>query len=68
MNFAVYSIAGSLGMLSTPSLPSFSGPLWLGVVAPDRVLSMVQIEINCVIMLNWNVWNIILFGIETVQR
>ena len=25
------------GMRSTPSLPSLPGPLWLGVVAPDRV-------------------------------
>ena len=24
------------GMQSTPSLPSLSGPLWLGVVAPDK--------------------------------
>ena len=28
------------GMWSTPSLPSLPSPLWLGVVAPDRVLSM----------------------------
>ena len=28
------------GMQSTPSLPSLPGPLWPGVVAPDRVLSM----------------------------
>ena len=28
------------GMRSTPSLPSFSGPLWPGVVAPDGALSM----------------------------
>ena len=28
------------GMRSTPSLPSLPGPLWPGVVAPDRVLSM----------------------------
>ena len=27
--------------------------LWHGVVAPDRVLSMVQIELNCVLMLDW---------------
>ena len=25
---------------------------WPGVVAPDRVLSMGQIELNCVLMLN----------------
>ena len=40
------------GMRSTPSLPSFPGPLWPGVVAPDRVLSMGQIELNCERLLN----------------
>ena len=40
------------GMQSTPSLPSLPDPLWLGVVAPDRVLSMGQIELKCVLMLN----------------
>ena len=28
------------GMWSTPLLPSLPGPLWPGVVAPDRALSM----------------------------
>ena len=32
------------GMWST-SLPSFPGPLWSRVVAPERVLSMGQIEL-----------------------
>ena len=32
---------------STSSLPSLSGPLGLEVVAPDRVLSMGQVELNC---------------------
>ena len=32
-------------MRSTPSLPSFPGPLWPEVVAPDTVLSMGQIEL-----------------------
>ena len=36
-------------LLSLPSLPS---SLWLGVVAPHRVLSMEQIELNCILMLN----------------
>ena len=45
------------GMQSTPLLPSPPGPLWPGVVAPDRVLSMSQIELNFVLMLNWAVWN-----------
>ena len=30
------------GMQSTPSLPSLQGPLWSGEVAIDRVLSMGQ--------------------------
>ena len=28
------------GMRSTPSLPILPGPLWPGMVAPDRALSM----------------------------
>ena len=32
------------GMRSTYSLPSLLGPLWPRVVAPDRVLSIGQIE------------------------
>ena len=44
------------GVRSTPSLPSHPGPLWPGVVAPDSVLSMCWIELNCVLMLNWIVW------------
>ena len=35
------------GMQSIPSLPSLPGSLLPGVVAPDRVLSMGQIELNC---------------------
>ena len=31
--------------------------LWLGVVVYDRVLSMGQIELNCVLMLKWIAWN-----------
>ena len=41
------------GMCSTPLLTSLLGPLWPGVVAPDRVLSMGQNEVICVLMLNW---------------
>ena len=39
-------------MWNTPSLPSLPGPLGPGVVAPGRVLSMGQIELNSVFMLN----------------
>ena len=34
------------GMPSIPSLPSFPGPLWPGVVAPDRALTMGWIELT----------------------
>ena len=44
-------------MRSTPSLPLLPSSLWPGVVAPDRVLSMGQRELNCILMLNWIVWN-----------
>ena len=39
------SIVRALGMRSTPSLPLLPDPLRLGVVAPDRVLCMSQIEL-----------------------
>ena len=45
------------GMQSTPLLPSLPDAFWPPVVAPDRVLSMDQIELNCVLMLNWIAWN-----------
>ena len=38
---------------TTPLLPSHPGPLWTGVVEPDRVLPMGQIELNSGHMLNW---------------
>ena len=44
-------------MRSTPSLPLLPGPLWPRMVPLDRVISMGQIELNCVLMLNWIVWN-----------
>ena len=52
------------GMRSTPSLPSLPGPLWPGVVAPDRVLSMGQIELSCILMLNWIVRNRTVFTLK----
>ena len=45
------------GMRSTPSLPSLQGQLCHGMVASDMILSMGEIELNCVRMLNWIVWN-----------
>ena len=42
------------GMKSTPSLPSLPGLLWIGEVAPDRVLAMGLMELNCnYAKLNW---------------
>ena len=50
---------------STPSLPSLPGPLWPGVVAPDKgaiyelnrtkrwLEFIVSLHLNCVFMLNW---------------
>ena len=40
------------GMQSTATLPSLPGSLRPTVVAPDRVLSVGQIELNSVLMLN----------------
>ena len=40
------------GLQSTSSLASLPGPLWPGVAASDRFLSMGQIELNCIRMLN----------------
>ena len=54
------------GMWSTPTLPLLPGPLWSRMVAPDRALSMGQIELNGVLMLNWIVWNGTVFEIETI--
>ena len=45
------------GMQSIPLLPSLPGPLWPWVLAPDRALSMGRIELKCVLMLIWIVWN-----------
>ena len=53
---------GDMGKAPTTLLPSIPGPLWSGVIIPERVLSMGQIELSCVFMLNWISWN------ETVLR
>ena len=39
------------GMWSTPPLSSLPGPLWPGVVAPDRVLYIGQVKLKCILML-----------------
>ena len=45
------------GMRNISSLLYLPGPLWPWVVAPDKVLSMCHIELNCVLMPNWIAWN-----------
>ena len=40
------------GMLNTSSPPSLPGPLWPRVVTPDRVLSVDQRGLKCILMLN----------------
>ena len=45
------------GMQSNPLVQSLPGPLWPSVVASNRGLFMGQIELNCVPMPNWIVWN-----------
>ena len=47
-------------------LPSLPGPVWAGVVAPDRVLAMGQIELNWVLMLNRIVWSRIVLTLNCV--
>ena len=38
-------------------LSSLPGQFWPGVVAADKILSMSQIELNSVLMLNWTAWD-----------
>ena len=66
LDITLYDLMGLWGMQSTPSLPLLPDPHKPGGVAPDRVLSMGYIELNSVLMLNWIVWNGIVFDIESV--
>ena len=46
------------GIKSIPWLPSLPGPFWLGMVTPDRVLSMGKINrVQTWLMLDWIAWN-----------
>ena len=49
---------------------SLAGALWAGVVATYRVLSMDQINLNCIIMLNWVAWNwtVLIFKLRTYAQ
>ena len=49
------------GILSTPLLPLLPGPPWAEAVAPERALSIGQIELSCVFILNWIAWKTTVF-------
>ena len=54
------------GMRSNPLL--IPGSLWPRVVAPDKVLFRGQIVLNFILMLNWIVWNCIVFIFNCVNK
>ena len=58
------------GMQGISLLPSIPDSLWHEEVAPDRILSMGQIELNCVSMLYWVVWNrtVLTFKLHTYAK
>ena len=45
------------GMRITSSLLLLQGPLWPKMVAHEQVLSLGQIELNYVPIMNWIAWN-----------
>ena len=55
------------GMRSTSSLPLLPDLLWPRMAETDNVLSMRQIELNCVRKLNWIAWNrtVVTFKLRT---
>ena len=56
------------GMWSTHSLLSLLGSFWPGMVAPDNVPSMGQIELNSILMLNWIAWIELFWHMKCVLR
>ena len=57
-------------MQSIHSLPSLPGSLWPQMIAHDMILSMGQIEQNCVLLLNWIAWNrtVLIFKLHTYAK
>ena len=55
---------------STPLLQLLPGPLSTGVVEPDRVLSIVQKELNCILLIKWIDWNrtVLTFKLRTYAK
>ena len=58
------SDAGVIGNAKYPFIAITPIPLLPGLVALERVLSMGQTELNCVLMLNWTVWNRTILGVK----
>ena len=54
------------GIQGTPSLTSLTGPLYPGVVVPDRFLFMGPLKLNYVLIENWILCSGTIFDIETV--
>ena len=57
---------GRPGPRCSSKMSSFRGQLWTGVVAPYWILSIGQIELNRVLILNWIVWNRTVFTFNCV--
>ena len=55
-------------MQTTPSLLLLPASRWPGIVAPDKVLPMSQMELNCVLMLNWIVWDRTILKFNCVNK
>ena len=55
------------GMRSTPSFPSLLGPLCPGVVVPEMLFSIGQIELNSELILKGITWNrtVLIFKLRT---
>ena len=66
-NGEVPIMLGALGNAEYSSSAITPSLLWPGVVAPDRVLFMGQIELNYVLMRNWVAWNrtVFIFKLRT---
>ena len=58
------------GMQSIPSLQLLPGPFWPRLGASDWILSMDQIELKCILMLNWVTWNrtVLIFKLCTFAK
>ena len=63
-------ISSNAGALGNAEYPFIAITPRLEVEAPDRALSIGRIELNCVFMLNWIVWNrtVLIFKLHTYAK